>query len=120
MILAHVHTGTRALINGIREDLSFLNAEIGFLKLSIDDLQAEADILVGIEQDLGNIATTQGTNVEEIVQLVNENEEILALMKSNLTQTFFSAMVKIVLRSDSTLLASICNMYSQKLFSTLS
>ena len=58
--------------------------------------------MVDLEEDLRRIAEEQNTNVNELVELVNENEEILASMKSNLKSTFASAMAKVVMRSDST------------------
>ena len=84
----HNHIGVRTIINNIREEIGLLKSEIDFLTDSVDDLQAEAEVLVGLEVSLQDIAKTQGTNVEELVGLVNENEEILSQMKSNLTQTF--------------------------------
>ena len=88
-------------MNSIRKDIDLLNNEIDFLTDSVDDLQAEADVLVGLENELRNIATTQGVNVTKIVELVNENEDILEQMKANMRQTFVTAMAKIIMRSDS-------------------
>lgn len=58
------------------------------------------DRLVGLEQDLHDIAVRQGTNVNQIVDLVNENESLLSAMKSNLRQVFVTSMAKVVMRSD--------------------
>ena len=51
--------------------------------------------LVGLEQDLQDIATKQGKNVNDLIDLVNENELILSQMKGNLRQTFVAAMAKV-------------------------
>lgn len=56
--------------------------------------------LDGLEEQLQNIATKQGTSVNKLVELVNENEEIVDEMKANLRQTVVAAMAKIVMRSD--------------------
>lgn len=58
--------------------------------------------LVELEQDLKTVASTQGTNMSDIIKLVNENEEILSAMRVNLTQMFVAAMAQVVMRSDST------------------
>jgi len=51
--------------------------------------------LIGLEQDLRRIATDQGKNVNELVDLVNENELVLDQMKLNLRQTFVAAMARV-------------------------
>ncbi len=56
--------------------------------------------LDGLAEQLEDIAATQGTNVEKIISLVNENEEILNAMKANLRQTVVASLAKIVMRSD--------------------
>ena len=48
-----------------------------------------------------DVSKTQETNVDKIVELVNENEEILTKMRFNLTQMFVTEMAKVVMRSDS-------------------
>ena len=115
------HIGVRTIINNIREEIGLLESEIDFLTDSVDDLQAEADVLVGLEGSLQDIAKAQGKNIEELVGLVNENEEtlryvvsflyfaiclsrifilmilFLSQMKSNLTQTFVTGTFSFVL-----------------------
>ena len=56
--------------------------------------------LDGLAEQLEDIAATQGTNVDKIISLVNENEEILNDMKANLRQTVVASLAKIVMRSD--------------------
>ena len=56
--------------------------------------------LDGLADELEEIAAEQGTNVNRIVELVNENERILAAMKTNLRQTVVTALAKIIMRSD--------------------
>jgi len=95
--------GLRTSVNMIREEVEFLTNEVKFLQSTIDDLQAEADVLVGVESKLQLIAKKQGTNAEHLVSLVNENELLLSKMKNNLKETFVAGVLKIVIRSDSTL-----------------
>mmetsp|Transcript_28175 Transcript_28175/g.48610 ORF Transcript_28175/g.48610 Transcript_28175/m.48610 type:complete len:404 (-) Transcript_28175:212-1423(-) len=104
--VAHKHLGIakneglRTSLGNIRKEVDLLTSEIDFLTHSVDDLQAEADVLVGLEQDLQDIATKQGKNVNDLIDLVNENELILSEMKGNLRQTFVAAIAKVVMVSD--------------------
>jgi len=50
--------------------------------------------LIGLEEELNEIAMTQGKNVKEIIELVNENEVVLDQMKESLRQTFVTAVAK--------------------------
>ena len=59
-----------------------------------------------MEAALNNIAEKQGTNVNQLVDLVNENEEILTAMKGKLKQTFVQTMLALVMRSDGACVAS--------------
>lgn len=92
--------GVRSSVNRIRKEVEILKHEVDFLLNSVDDLQAEADVLIGLEGDLNEIATTQGKNVDEIIELVNENEVVLDQMKGNLRQTFVAAVATVVIRTD--------------------
>mmetsp|Transcript_14921 Transcript_14921/g.26964 ORF Transcript_14921/g.26964 Transcript_14921/m.26964 type:complete len:397 (-) Transcript_14921:129-1319(-) len=92
--------GIRTSVNCIRKEIKVLKDEVEFLSSSVDDLKEESDVLIGLEQDLRRIATDQGKNVNELVDLVNENELVLDQMKGNLRQTFVAAMARVVMRSD--------------------
>mmetsp|Transcript_2574 Transcript_2574/g.5465 ORF Transcript_2574/g.5465 Transcript_2574/m.5465 type:complete len:395 (+) Transcript_2574:155-1339(+) len=92
--------GVRTSVNMIREEITFLKNEVNFLEQAVDDLQADAESLKSVEQSLQNIAAEQGTSVNHLVQLVNENESILNAMKANMKETFVASMAGIVLRSD--------------------
>ena len=54
----------------------------------------------GVENELQELATTQGTNVERLVDLVSENEQILFLMRENLRQKVLQDVISIVVRTD--------------------
>jgi len=56
--------------------------------------------LRGVEESLAEIAQQQNTNVEQLVNIVNENQSILNEMKTNLKQTFVAAVASIVIQSD--------------------
>ena len=54
----------------------------------------------GVENELQELTTTQGTNVERLVDLVSENEQILFLMRENLRQKVLQDVISIVVRTD--------------------
>ena len=54
----------------------------------------------GVENELQELATPQGTNVERLVGLVGENEQILFLMRENLRQKVLQDVISIVVRTD--------------------
>jgi len=93
-------TSIRESIKNIRESIDVLENEITFLHSSVDELEAETEELITIENVLKKIAAEQNANVEEIVELVNENEEILSVMRKQLREIFVASMAQIILRSD--------------------
>ena len=54
------------------------------LASAASDLRSEVDLMQSLEQQLHEIADKQGVNVGEIVQLVRENEYVLAKQRTNL------------------------------------
>lgn len=84
----------------IREETGYLKIEVDFLEMTVNELQEEANTLKGLESRLQTIAEEQGTNVDSLVELVNENQSILGQMKNNLKQKFAAAVANIVIRSD--------------------
>jgi len=85
----------RASVNNIHREVDFLKDELDFLLHRVDDLQAEADMLIGLERKLRDIATTQGKSLKDLVDLVNENELLLSVMKRNLRQIFVVTMARV-------------------------
>lgn len=55
-----------------------LAEQVDALASAVSDLQSEVDLMQSLEQQLHEIADKQGVNVGEIVQLVRENEYVLA------------------------------------------
>lgn len=53
-----------------------------------------------VEQELRLIVDEQGSNVNQIIELVRENETLLDAMKQNLRESFVAEMARIILRSD--------------------
>lgn len=92
--------GLRTAVSSIRGDIKFLKREVDFVEQAVNDLEIETNQLKSVEEKLQAIAWKQGTNVEELVELVNENESILKIMKANLKETFVAAMAAVVIRSD--------------------
>lgn len=93
-------SGVRMAVEMIQKELNLLKGEVNVLTAAVDDLQAETDILIELENDLQGIATKQGMSLNEIINLVNENEDVLEEMKGNLRTTFVTAMAQLVMRSD--------------------
>lgn len=92
--------GVRGSVNAIRDEIKFLKTEVDFVEKSVNDLEAEVNSLKGVEESLAEIAQQQNTNVEQLVNIVNENQSILNQMKTNLKQTFVAAVASIVIQSD--------------------
>jgi archaellum component FlaC len=85
-----VFSGYRQGINNLRIEANRLNEQVDALAEAVNDLQEEADLMRGLEEQLSTIARRQGVNVNEIVMLVRENEEILSKQKvSNDLSTLF-------------------------------
>lgn len=74
-------SGYRQGINNLRIEANRLNEQVDALAEAVNDLQEEADLMRGLEEQLSTIARRQGVNVNEIVMLVRENEEILSKQK---------------------------------------
>jgi len=88
------HGGVRDTIKDIRKKREVLEESIDFLTKSVDELQEETNALKKIEQDLNVIAVKSRIGVEAILNLVNENEDVLNEMKSNMRKNFVQAMIK--------------------------
>ena len=58
------------------------------LASAASDLRSEVDLMQSLEQQLHEIADKQGVNVGEIVQLVRENEYVLAKQRTNLKVSY--------------------------------
>lgn len=92
--------GIRALINLLRLEFESLETGVDDLTQSVDELKVEADKMKGLEENLKEIAKQQEMDVNNIVTLVNENEEIVTEMKTNLKQTFVMDTWSVLMQSD--------------------
>ncbi|KAL7508730.1 hypothetical protein ACHAXN_006070, partial [Cyclotella atomus] len=92
--------GYREGINSLRKEANRLGEQTELLVQAVNELEAEAGLMQGLEEQLSEIARKQGVNVNEIVMLVRENEEILSKQKSNLKQTFVSDMARAFISSE--------------------
>ena len=71
----------RAMNNKLREDANNLEDAVDDLSEEIDLLEPEADRAASVEEELRGIAEKQEVNVNKLVELVKENEIILAKMR---------------------------------------
>jgi len=71
----------RAMNNKLREDANNLEDAVDDLSEEIDLLEPEADRAASVEEELRGIAEKQEVNVNKFVELVKENEVILAKMR---------------------------------------
>jgi len=90
----------RAMNNKLREDANNLEDEVDVLAEEINLLEPEADRAAALEEELRGIADKQQVNVEKLVDLVKENEMILAQMRDNLRQRIVQDIITIVMKSD--------------------
>lgn len=90
----------RAMNNKLREDANNLGDEVDILSEEIDILAPEADRAAAVEEQLRAIADAQSVNVNKLVELVKENEIILAKMRDNLRQRIVQDIISIVVKSD--------------------
>jgi len=90
----------RHTINKLKDDAAQLEANVDALGGEIDALGPEADRAAAIEEELRSIADTQETNVNRLVELVQENAAILAKMRDNLRERIVQDIISIVVKSD--------------------
>lgn len=79
-----VDPGVRGSISSIRTQINILAVENNFLTRTVDNLQSTLDPLKTLEDELNNIATSQGSNVGELIALMKENESMSSKMKVRL------------------------------------
>jgi cupin superfamily acireductone dioxygenase involved in methionine salvage len=82
-------TGYREGINSLRKVANKLVEQAELLNQAVDELQNEADLMQALEEQLDEIASSQGSSTNEIIMMVRENEEILSKQKANLRVSSF-------------------------------
>eukprot|EP00584_Thalassiosira_punctigera_P005699 CAMPEP_0172531640 /NCGR_PEP_ID=MMETSP1067-20121228/4961_1 /TAXON_ID=265564 ORGANISM="Thalassiosira punctigera, Strain Tpunct2005C2" /NCGR_SAMPLE_ID=MMETSP1067 /ASSEMBLY_ACC=CAM_ASM_000444 /LENGTH=371 /DNA_ID=CAMNT_0013316039 /DNA_START=157 /DNA_END=1272 /DNA_ORIENTATION=+ len=90
----------RSLNNKLKEEANHLEDEVDCLEKEINDLEPEAARAAVVEGDLQAIAAEQHCNAEKFINLVKENEMIVADMRDNLRQRIVQDVLKIVMQSD--------------------
>mmetsp|Transcript_29889 Transcript_29889/g.62896 ORF Transcript_29889/g.62896 Transcript_29889/m.62896 type:complete len:269 (-) Transcript_29889:147-953(-) len=90
----------RTALNGIREQQNRLAEQNDVLSAEIDDLQSEVDRMKDIELALRNLAEVQGSQLDELMNLIEENKEINRCMRSVLKNKALEEVVSLVLDID--------------------
>lgn len=91
----------RGAINDIRFEANRLTEENNKLSAEIDELEKSAGQLEDIEAALDELATVQGNDVNQLLDLVKENKEIAREMRTVLKARALEEIVTVVMDSDS-------------------
>lgn len=90
----------RTALNGIREEQGRLTEQNDVLSAEIDDLQSEVDRMKDVEMALRELSETQGSQLSELMDLINENKEINAGMRMVLRNKCLEEVITLVLDID--------------------
>jgi len=90
----------RTALNGIRDQQARLSLENDILSSEIDDLQSEVDRMKDVEAALQELASTQGTQLSELMDLIEENKEINQGMRAVLKSKNLEEIIGLVLDID--------------------
>lgn len=90
----------RGAINDIRFEANRLTEENNKLNAEIDELEKSAGQLEDIEAALDELATVQGNDVNQLLDLVKENKEIAREMRAVLKARALEEIVTVVMDSD--------------------
>mmetsp|Transcript_21072 Transcript_21072/g.45693 ORF Transcript_21072/g.45693 Transcript_21072/m.45693 type:complete len:281 (-) Transcript_21072:737-1579(-) len=90
----------RTALNGIREEQGRLTEQNDVLTAEIDDLQSEVDRMKDVELALRELANVQGTQLNELMDLVKENKEINEGMRAVLKSKCLEEVISLVLDID--------------------
>lgn len=90
----------RTALNGIREEQGRLTQENDILSAEIDDLQSEVDRMNDIEMALRELSETQGSQLSQLMDLIEENKEINEGMRSVLKSKAAEEVISLVLDID--------------------
>jgi hypothetical protein len=90
----------RTALNGVREQASLLSDQNDVLGSEIDDLQSDVDRLKETEMALNSLAETQGTQLSRLMDLIEENKEINAAIRSVLEKRVIEDVISLVLDID--------------------
>ncbi|KAL7529114.1 hypothetical protein ACHAXR_003780 [Thalassiosira sp. AJA248-18] len=90
----------RSALNGIREQQGRLTEQNDVLSAEIDDLQSEVDRMKDVEMALRELSNTQGTQLNELMDLIKENKEINEGMRCVLKNKCLEEVISLVLDID--------------------
>ena len=90
----------RTALNGIREEQGRLTEQNDVLSAEIDDLQGEVDRMKDVELALRELSETQGSQLDELMDLINENKEINEGMRLVLKNKALEEVISLVLDID--------------------
>ena len=90
----------RAALNGIREEQSRLTEQNDILTAEIDDLQSEVDRMKDVEMALRELSETQGSQLSELMDLIEENKEINEGLRAVLKSKALEEVITLVLDID--------------------
>merc|ERR1711957_437661 len=90
----------RSALNGIREEQGRLTEQNDVLSGEIDDLQSEVDRMKDVEQALRQLADTQGSQLNELMELIKENKEINEGLRAVLKAKVLEEVISLVLDID--------------------
>lgn len=90
----------RAALNGIREEQGRLTEQNDVLSAEIDGLQSEVDRMKDVEMALRELSETQGSQLNELMDLIAENKEINESLRAVLKSKVLEEVVGLVLDID--------------------
>jgi len=90
----------RSALNGIREEQGRLAEQNDVLSAEIDELQSEVERMKDVEQALRQLADTQGSQLNELMDLINENKEINNGLRAVLKSKVLEEVIGLVLDID--------------------
>lgn len=90
----------RTALNGIREQQGRLTEQNDILSAEIDDLQSEVDRMKDVEMALRELSETQGTQLNELMDLINENKAINEGLRMVLKNKVLEEVISLVLDID--------------------
>lgn len=90
----------RRVQNQLRKEVNRLSLENDKLTQNIDELEPQVEKLKRCQTEMEIIAQQQGSNVDSLVSLVNENQKLLDAMDKNVRASTAQILLKTVLLCD--------------------
>ena len=90
----------RAAMNGVLEQASLLAGQNDVLSGEIDELQEDVDRMKEVESALSSLAETQGSQLNELMELIEENKQINRELRAVLQNIILEDVIELVLDID--------------------